>query len=112
MLGVVSQGYKVYYSLNPDLPLSRWFVLSVDNSQLTTISNLITNRTYAISVLAYTALGDGPMSWPPVLVKIQQGGSCLPELSPVWRDNSPRAGCLCRGVVCDPQNHKNCKFCL
>jgi len=71
-----SQGYKVYYSLNPDLPLSRWFVLSVDNSQLTTISNLITNKTYAISVLAYTALGDGPMSWPPVLVKIQQGGAC------------------------------------
>ena len=68
------QGYKVYYSLNRDLPLSRWFVLSVDNSQLTTISNLITNRTYAISVLAYTAFGDGPMSWPPVLVKIQQGG--------------------------------------
>jgi len=81
MLGVVSQGYKVYYSLNPDLPLSRWFVLSVDNSQLTTISNLITNRTYAISVLAYTALGDGPMSWPPVLVKIQQGGSCLMHYS-------------------------------
>jgi len=73
------QGYKVYYSLNPDLPLSRWFVLSVDNSQLTTVSNLITNRTYAISVLAYTVLGDGPMSWPPVLVKIQQGGMSLVE---------------------------------
>jgi len=70
----VDQGYKVYYSLNRELPLSRWFVLSVDNSQLTTVSNLITNRTYAISVLAYTAFGDGPMSWPPVLVKIQQGG--------------------------------------
>ena len=68
------QGYKVYYSLNPDLPLSRWFVLSVDNSQLTTVSNLITNRTYVISVLAYTASGDGPMSWPPVMVKIQRGG--------------------------------------
>jgi len=75
------QGYKVYYSLNADLPLSRWFVLSVDNAQLTTVSNLITNRTYAISVLAHTALGDGPMSWPPVLVMTQQGGKAVCQVT-------------------------------
>ena len=40
---------------------------------LTTISNLLTNRTYTISVLAHTQIGDGPLS-EAIKVKTQQGG--------------------------------------
>ena len=47
--------------------------IKVDNSQLTTISNLLTNRTYTVSVLAFTAVGDGPLS-EPIKVRTQQGG--------------------------------------
>ncbi len=59
--------------MTPDLPISLWTLHQVDNSQLTTISNLLTNRTYTVSVLAYTSVGDGPLS-EPIKVKTQQGG--------------------------------------
>ncbi len=67
------QGYKVYYTMTPDLPITLWTLHAVDNSQLTTISNLLTNRTYTISVLALTSVGDGPLS-EPIQVRTQQGG--------------------------------------
>lgn len=63
----------MYYTLMPDLPVTLWSVQLVDSSQLTTISSLVTNRTYAITMLAYTGLGEGPLS-PLVYVKTQQGG--------------------------------------
>ena len=59
--------------MTPDLPITLWTLHQVDNSELTTISNLLTNRTYTISVLAYTSVGDGPLS-EPIQVKTQQGG--------------------------------------
>lgn len=72
----LDQGYKVYYALSPaELPVSLWTVHQVDNPQLTTITNLMTNRTYTISVLAFTSIGDGPLS-EPIQVKTQQGGVC------------------------------------
>ena len=67
------QGYKVYYTLTPDLPRDLWTVHVVEGSRLTTIPNLLTNRTYTVKVLAYTAVGDGPLS-NPIQVKLQQGG--------------------------------------
>ena len=70
------QGYKVYYTMSPDLPITLWTLHQVDNSQLTTISNLLTNRTYTVSVLAFTAVGDGPLS-EPIKVRTQQGGMYL-----------------------------------
>jgi len=72
----VCQGYKVFYTLTPDLPISLWTVHPVDNSQLTTVSNLLTNRTYTISVLASTDIGDGPLS-DQIRVKTQQGGKLV-----------------------------------
>jgi len=71
-----SQGYKVYYTLKPDMPIPLWTVHVVDGSRLTTIPNLLTNRTYTVKVLAYTAVGDGPLS-EPIQVKLQQGGIIL-----------------------------------
>jgi netrin-G3 ligand len=70
------QGYKVYYSPTPDIPMNLWTIHNVDNSRLTTISNLLTNRTYTISVLAFTDIGNGPQS-DPIRVFTQQGGETL-----------------------------------
>jgi len=60
--------------MNPELRLSLWTVHFVEGSRLTTIPNLMTNRTYTLKVLAYTTVGDGPLS-EPVQVKMQQGGT-------------------------------------
>ena len=70
---IALQGYKVYYTVNANLPMNIWTVHRVDNTQLTTISNLLTNRTYSISVVAFTSRGDGPFS-EHIQVKTQQGG--------------------------------------
>ena len=61
--------------MTPDIPVQLWTLHQVDNSQLTTISNLLTNQTYTIRMLAYTAIGDGPLS-EPTQVRTQQGGQC------------------------------------
>jgi len=70
----VLQGYKVYYTLTPDLPIPLWTVHVVEGSRLTTIANLLTNRTYTLKVLAYTAVGDGPLSGQ-IQVRTQKGGT-------------------------------------
>jgi len=60
---LILQGYKVYYTLTPELPVSLWTVHEVnDASQLTTISNLLHNRSYSLRLLAFTDIGDGPLS--------------------------------------------------
>jgi len=64
----------VYYTLTPNLPTPLWTVHPVDNSQLTTVTNLLTNRTYAMKVLASTDVGDGPLS-DPLSVTTNQGGT-------------------------------------
>ena len=57
------QGYKVYYTLSPELPVSLWTVHEVtDNNLLTTVTNLLEDRSYSLRVLAYTEVGDGPLS--------------------------------------------------
>ena len=67
------QGYKVYYTLSPDMPITLWTLHEVNSGQLTTISSLVTNRTYTISMLAFTSVGSGPHS-EAIKVKTQQGG--------------------------------------
>ena len=59
--------------MTPEIPITVWTVHTVENESLTTISNLLTNRTYTICVKAFTSVGDGPWSTP-VHVKTQQGG--------------------------------------
>lgn len=44
----------------------------VDNSELTTISELTPHAIYTVRVQAFTSMGAGPMS-SPVKVKTQQG---------------------------------------
>lgn len=70
----------VYYNLKSEShnhPMM-WPFKHVDNSKLTTISSLETNKTYVISVLAKTSIGDGPLS-EKVEVKTQQGRKYLNE---------------------------------
>ena len=54
----------MYYTLSgADLPVSLWTVHEVnDGSQTTTLSNLLHNSTYSLRLLAYTDIGDGPLS--------------------------------------------------
>ncbi|KAK6188600.1 hypothetical protein SNE40_004745 [Patella caerulea] len=67
------QGYKVFYSLTPEKPIFFWDSQEVtNNNQVTTISNLKPNETYTITVLAYSSIGQGPMSHP-VQVLTTQG---------------------------------------
>lgn len=66
------QGYKVYYTTNPNQPEASWDSQMVDNSELTTISELTPHAIYTVRVQAYTSMGAGPMSTP-VQVKTQQG---------------------------------------
>lgn len=73
------QGYKVYYTTNPNQPEASWDSQMVDNSELTTISELTPLAIYTVRVQAFTSMGAGPMS-NPVKVKMQQG-LCLFNLN-------------------------------
>ncbi|XP_071033354.1 tyrosine-protein phosphatase Lar isoform X4 [Parasteatoda tepidariorum] len=55
-------GYKVYYTTNPHVPVQAWQSQIVDNNQLTTISDLMTDAIYSIRVQAFTSRGPGPLS--------------------------------------------------
>ncbi|XP_041435756.1 receptor-type tyrosine-protein phosphatase S isoform X9 [Xenopus laevis] len=66
------RGYRVYYTMEPDQPVSNWLKYNVDDSLLTTIGSLLEHETYTVRVLAFTSVGDGPLS-DPIQVKTQQG---------------------------------------
>ena len=67
--------YRVYYTLDPSMPLNQWESDSVNagSTTLTTISNLIPHEIYTFRVQAETLVGRGPIS-DPVRAKTQQGG--------------------------------------
>ncbi|CAL1265790.1 unnamed protein product [Larinioides sclopetarius] len=65
-------GYKVYYTLTPHSPTQSWTSQTVDNNQLTTISDLKTHAIYTMRVQAFTSRGPGPLS-APIQVKTQLG---------------------------------------
>ncbi|KAL0270992.1 UNVERIFIED_CONTAM: hypothetical protein PYX00_008241 [Menopon gallinae] len=71
-------GYKVYYTTNPQLPMTSWESVMVDNNQLTTISNLTPHTIYTVKVQAFTSVGPGPLSTP-AQVKTQQGVPSQPS---------------------------------
>ncbi|KAM4807556.1 receptor-type tyrosine-protein phosphatase delta isoform 7-T7 [Rhinophrynus dorsalis] len=56
------QGYRVYHTMDPTQNINRWTKYNVVDSQITTIGNLVPQKTYSIKVLAYTSVGDGPLS--------------------------------------------------
>uniref|UniRef100_A0A3P9L1C4 Receptor-type tyrosine-protein phosphatase S n=1 Tax=Oryzias latipes TaxID=8090 RepID=A0A3P9L1C4_ORYLA len=55
-------GYRVYYTMDPTQRVNLWEKQIVRGSIFVTIQGLIPNKTYNIKVLAYTSVGDGPLS--------------------------------------------------
>ncbi|XP_061634221.1 receptor-type tyrosine-protein phosphatase S isoform X5 [Phyllopteryx taeniolatus] len=66
------KGYRVYYTMDDSQPMSLWQIHNVQDSIITTIQSLVPQETYAIKVLAFTSVGDGPFS-EPIHVKVLQG---------------------------------------
>ncbi|XP_044128428.1 receptor-type tyrosine-protein phosphatase delta isoform X17 [Bufo gargarizans] len=56
------QGYRVYYTMDPTQHINSWTKYNVADSQITTIGNLVPQKTYSVKVLAFTSVGDGPLS--------------------------------------------------
>uniref|UniRef100_A0A8B9X1C0 Receptor-type tyrosine-protein phosphatase S n=1 Tax=Bos mutus grunniens TaxID=30521 RepID=A0A8B9X1C0_BOSMU len=63
-----------YGSITPwsGAPVGNWQKHNVDDSLLTTVGSLLEDETYTVRVLAFTSVGDGPLS-DPIQVKTQQG---------------------------------------
>lgn len=55
-------GYRVYYTSDSTQHVNMWEKQIVRGSNFVTIQGLIPNKTYYIKVLAYTSVGDGPLS--------------------------------------------------
>ncbi|XP_039525438.1 receptor-type tyrosine-protein phosphatase S isoform X49 [Pimephales promelas] len=55
-------GYRVYYTTDPSQDVNQWEKLIVRTSDFLTIPSLTPNKTYYIKVLAFTSVGDGPLS--------------------------------------------------
>ncbi|XP_023276871.1 receptor-type tyrosine-protein phosphatase delta isoform X22 [Seriola lalandi dorsalis] len=55
-------GYRVYYTMDSSQHVNLWEKQIVRGSNFVTIQGLIPNKTYYIKVLAYTSVGDGPLS--------------------------------------------------
>ncbi|XP_069482053.1 receptor-type tyrosine-protein phosphatase delta isoform X18 [Ambystoma mexicanum] len=56
------QGYRVYYTMDSTQHANSWTKHNVVDSHITTISNLVPQKTYFVKVLAFTSVGDGPLS--------------------------------------------------
>uniref|UniRef100_A0A3B5ASN2 Receptor-type tyrosine-protein phosphatase delta n=1 Tax=Stegastes partitus TaxID=144197 RepID=A0A3B5ASN2_9TELE len=55
-------GYRVYYTSDSTLPVNQWEKQMVRSANFITIQDLTPNKTYYIRVLAFTSVGDGPLS--------------------------------------------------
>ncbi|XP_048851587.1 receptor-type tyrosine-protein phosphatase delta-like isoform X9 [Brienomyrus brachyistius] len=55
-------GYRVYYTTDPSLHVNHWEKQMVGGANFLTIQGLTPNKTYYIRVLAFTSVGDGPLS--------------------------------------------------
>ncbi|XP_078532002.1 receptor-type tyrosine-protein phosphatase delta isoform X2 [Lissotriton helveticus] len=56
------QGYRVYYTMDSTQHANSWTKHNVADSYITTIGNLVPQKTYFVKVLAFTSVGDGPLS--------------------------------------------------
>lgn len=68
------RGYRVFYSPDPAAPLASWQKQQTEESQRTSLSGLLPGITYGLRLLAFTSVGDGPLS-DLLQVKTQLGGN-------------------------------------
>lgn len=66
-------GYRVYYTMDSGQHVNLWEKQMVRGSNFVTIQGLIPNKTYYIKVLAFTSVGDGPLS-PDLQIITKTGG--------------------------------------
>ncbi|MEQ2301099.1 hypothetical protein AMECASPLE_032555, partial [Ameca splendens] len=66
------QGYRIYYSSEPNDPLSSWQTHNINDSKFTSITGLMPNITYSLRMLGFTSMGEGPLS-DVLQIKTQQG---------------------------------------
>lgn len=66
-------GYRVYYTMDSTQNVNFWEKQIVRGANFVTIQGLIPNKTYYIKVLAYTSVGDGPLS-PDLQIIAKTGG--------------------------------------
>ena len=69
-------GYRVYYTTEPNQHVNLWHKHMVRGANFLTIQGLIPNKTYFIKVLAFTSVGDGPLS-PDLQIIAKTGGVCV-----------------------------------
>uniref|UniRef100_UPI00358DE534 receptor-type tyrosine-protein phosphatase delta-like isoform X2 n=1 Tax=Myxine glutinosa TaxID=7769 RepID=UPI00358DE534 len=58
------KGYRVFYTSNTDLPVSTWNMHNIEGSRFASVDGLIPKALYMVRVLAFTSVGDGPLSSP------------------------------------------------
>lgn len=68
------QGYRVFYSSDPAAPIGSWQKQHTDDSQQSSLSDLLPGITYGLRVLAFTSVGEGPLS-DLLQIKTQLGGN-------------------------------------
>uniref|UniRef100_G5E7I1 protein-tyrosine-phosphatase n=1 Tax=Meleagris gallopavo TaxID=9103 RepID=G5E7I1_MELGA len=73
------QGYRVYYTMDPTQHVNSWLKHNVADSHITTIGNLVPQKTYSVKVLAFTSVGDGPLS-SDIQVITQTGGKAVAKV--------------------------------
>lgn len=68
------RGYRLFYSADPAVPLGGWQKQQTDDGQRSRLGGLLPGVTYGLRVLAFTSVGEGPLS-DLLQIKTQLGGS-------------------------------------
>ena len=70
-------GYRVYYTMDPSQHVNQWDKEIIRGANFITIQSLTPNRTYYIRVLAFTSVGDGPLSDDLQIIAKTGGEKCV-----------------------------------
>lgn len=68
------RGYRLLYSADPAAPLGSWQKQQTDDGQRSRLGGLLPGVTYGLRLLAFTSVGEGPLS-DLLQIKTQLGGS-------------------------------------